>query len=881
MSLEKIGPYEIRSTIGVGSFSKVKLGYNPKTKQEVAIKIISKNNLFSDPKNMERVRRETAIQKLINHPNVLKLYDVYDTKNHLFLILEYVSGGELFDYILESGRVESGQSRIFFQQIIYGLEQMHSFSISHRDLKPENLLLDEDNNIKIADFGMAKMNKSGGFLQTACGSPHYVSPEIIRGRGYEGRKSDIWSCGVILYTLLCGRLPFYQKDYKELLLNIRRGFYEFPNFLGELEKDLISKMLVVNPRKRITIGEIKRHPWFTFNFPKNYIPPRPPIDFGNDIEKPILLKDIDFKIVQNLSQLGLMEGKQIMRKLQSSKANSIKIFYRFYEKHSRQQTKNDEIVQKNTNKKTKKKKKTPKKTLSIKTRKNSFTKVKRSQLTPTKKNTKSPKISLKIQDSGFKESNKIKNGNKYSKNMKSEKILHLFGLIEKTEKQNDLDLIEYSQIMKESELFERKKGDHKNKKKPQNFRNISWNDQETKKAFNNMGSNKSMDNLNEALNTKYKDVRYTKSDPITINNYNRASCSGKKPKTRSLGTKKATETNHQKQKKFHLKSPISIRKLKLNSFRKNNKKHRNVYEMKPKKNCKCSCNCIQKNKQDIFIDLDFELEEKNLQKGFEKMRKQNNYFHSYHNSSSSSGVSGVSSGSSGSSGGSHLNYSDVSNTCRSSEKNLNMSSLFLNIPNNNDNPNTIHSPLQEDVDNSEVGWFDQIVNKKEQKKLNHKLKKQLRQEKKGLMSQLKKNQNIPIFICQNRIIALSSANSVLDLIVELQTALTICNYNWSYPNVNTLKGNIGKLKIKTQIIEKDFDSILDLVTSKMSDVYSKSKISQEEKIKKIKNQVNQNLSEMDPKKDRKWKMAIEFVWKTGSAKKFLEETKNLIHFLSQ
>ncbi|KAJ3449975.1 kp78a-related [Anaeramoeba flamelloides] len=273
-------------TLGSGSFSKVKWAINQKIKQEVAIKIITKNSLLLDSTNMDRVRREIAIQKLINHPNVVKIFDVYETEMHLFLVLEYVSGGELFDYIIDCGRVDSTQSRIFFQQIISGL------------------------------------------LQTTCGSPHYVSPEIIKGRGYDGRKSDIWSCGVILYALLCGMHPFNQKDYKELLYNIRKGVF-FPKYLGEQEKDLISKMLVVDSEKRITIKEIKRHPWFTFNFPKNYLPPSPPIDYGKGIEKPILLKHIDSGIVQDLSQLGLINGKEIIQQLQPIKKISSRSFISF------------------------------------------------------------------------------------------------------------------------------------------------------------------------------------------------------------------------------------------------------------------------------------------------------------------------------------------------------------------------------------------------------------------------------------------------------------------------------------------------------------------------------------------------------------------------
>ncbi|KAJ3429346.1 protein kinase [Anaeramoeba flamelloides] len=887
MSLEKIGPYEI-----------VKWAINEKTKQEVAIKIISKKNLLLDSTNMDRVRREIAIQKLINHPNVVKIFDVYETEKHLFLVLEYVSGGELFDYIIECGRVDSSQSREFFQQIIYGLEHFHSFSISHRDLKPENLLLDKDNNIKIADFGMAKMMETGGLLQTACGSPHYVSPEIIRGRGYDGRKSDIWSCGVILYALLCGMLPFNQKDYKELLYNIRRGVFSFPNYLGELEKDIISKMLVVDPEKRITIKGIKRHPWFTFNFPKNYLPPSPPIDYGKGLEKPILLKNIDYKIVQDLSLLGLMNSKEIIKQLQSDQKNPIKIFYRFYEKHSNHQTKNE-----NDEDKSVKHKKERKKSLPMKKRRNSLNKSR--LLSPTKKKqrkkkeqkTKNQQTTGENYESS--ESVWIKKTNTNSKNMKSAKILHLKELIEKTEKQNDLEMSEFSEIMNKSKIFEGKKGGEKNNKencrlldyekkliKKNSFRqksvkglsHISWTGQKMNKMLDKIEPNEQA----KSNEIDYGGSKLNKSDPIRISNRKSNKNNGgssnlhsirTKSRTRSIGGIRSLSTRN-RNKVFNLRSPLNFKKFKFNSFKMKKKKKKKLHTDKARNEKKAKKKKQEKiDNLELSLDLDLEFEEDYLKKGFEDLKKQNNPFESSKNTRNET----------------NTDY----------EFNMVGSPLFHRTSNQNQNMETILSPRQEDIGSNEKGWFDHLVSKKEQKKLNHKLKRQLKQAKKGLMKQLKENQNIPVFICQNRIIALSSANSVLDLIVELQTALTICNYTWSYPNRNTLKGEIGKLEIKVQIIEKDLNSILDLITinmvdsidqksfqkkinkKKKSNTDNKQYLNKELEMFEIKNLVKKNLNEMNLIGKRKWKLAIEFVWKTGSAKKFMEECENLIRFLSQ
>lgn len=205
-------------------------------------------------KLMLGIRREIVIMKLIDHPNIMSLYDVFEADNELYLLLEYIEGGELFDFLVSKGRLAPPEALKYFREIIYGVDYCHRFNIAHRDLKPENLLLDSHKNIKIADFGMAAMEIANGMLETSCGSPHYASPEIVAGKAYHGSASDIWSCGVVLFALLVGRLPFDDPNMRVLLQKVRAGRFEIPSYIPADAKDLIRKMLVVDPEYRITVS---------------------------------------------------------------------------------------------------------------------------------------------------------------------------------------------------------------------------------------------------------------------------------------------------------------------------------------------------------------------------------------------------------------------------------------------------------------------------------------------------------------------------------------------------------------------------------------------------------------------------------------------------
>lgn len=262
----KIGQYILGKNLGIGAFGKVKLATHCVTGHKVAVKILNKAKIKQLGME-EKVQREINILHLCTHPHIIRLYEVIDTPTDIFLVNEYVSGGELFDYIVSKGRLSSDEARNFFHQIISGVEYCHFQKIVHRDLKPENLLLDSNLNIKIADFGLSNLMRDGDFLRTSCGSPNYAAPEVISGHLYAGPEVDVWSCGVILYALLCGSLPFDDESIPNLFKKIKSGMYSLPSHLSQLARNLIPRMLEVDPMKRITIPEIRLHPWFQHKLP--------------------------------------------------------------------------------------------------------------------------------------------------------------------------------------------------------------------------------------------------------------------------------------------------------------------------------------------------------------------------------------------------------------------------------------------------------------------------------------------------------------------------------------------------------------------------------------------------------------------------------------
>ncbi|KAJ7185580.1 CAMK/CAMKL/GIN4 protein kinase [Mycena filopes] len=269
-----IGPWILGECVGKGASGRVKIAKHRVTGQLAAVKILplaplvnSRASLATQQAKNEKQRlgidREITMMKLMNHPNIMRIYDVYEGTKELFLVLEYIEGGELFDFLVNRGRLPNPEALEYFKQIVYGLNYAHTFSIIHRDLKPENILIASLSPplIKIADWGMAAFAPPSLQLETSCGSPHYASPEIVNGERYQGNATDIWSCGVILYALLTGRLPFDDKNVKVLLSKVKAGKYEMPNWIDPLAQDLLARMLVVDVSRRITIPEILSHPW--------------------------------------------------------------------------------------------------------------------------------------------------------------------------------------------------------------------------------------------------------------------------------------------------------------------------------------------------------------------------------------------------------------------------------------------------------------------------------------------------------------------------------------------------------------------------------------------------------------------------------------------
>ncbi|XP_058515497.1 uncharacterized protein LOC131478886, partial [Ochotona princeps] len=261
-----IGAYRLGSTLGVGTFGKVKLGHHQKTGKKVAVKIINKAKMEAMDMH-EKIRREIKILQSLSHPHVIRLYELIDTPTDIFLAMEYVQGGELFDHVVQRTRVPEYEARHFFQQIVSGVDYCHRHMVCHRDLKPENVLLDEELNVKVGDFGLSNFLRDGAFLKTSCGSPNYASPEVVSGKSYAGTEVDVWSLGVILYALLCGSLPFDDEHVPNLFKKIRHGNFLLPGHLSELARHLIIRMLVVDPSQRITIAEIMQHPWYRHNLP--------------------------------------------------------------------------------------------------------------------------------------------------------------------------------------------------------------------------------------------------------------------------------------------------------------------------------------------------------------------------------------------------------------------------------------------------------------------------------------------------------------------------------------------------------------------------------------------------------------------------------------
>ncbi|KAL3375950.1 hypothetical protein AABB24_002743 [Solanum stoloniferum] len=267
----KVGRYELGRTLGEGTFAKVKFARNVETGDNVAIKILDKEKVMKH-KMIGQIKREISTMKLIRHPNVIRMYEVMASKSKIYIVLEFVTGGELFDKIASKGRLKEDEARKYFQQLINAVDYCHSRGVFHRDLKPENLLLDANGVLKVSDFGLSALPqqvREDGLLHTTCGTPNYVAPEVINNKGYDGAKADLWSCGVILFVLMAGYLPFEESNLVALYKKIHKAEFTCPPWFSSNAKKLIKRILDPNPQTRITITEVIENEWFK----KGYCPP--------------------------------------------------------------------------------------------------------------------------------------------------------------------------------------------------------------------------------------------------------------------------------------------------------------------------------------------------------------------------------------------------------------------------------------------------------------------------------------------------------------------------------------------------------------------------------------------------------------------------------
>lgn len=299
--------YELGKLLGQGTFAKVYHARNIETGENVAIKIVDKEKVLKVGM-IEQIKREISVMRLVRHPNVVQLYEVMASKAKIYFVMEFVRGGELFNKV-SKGKLRVEVARKYFQQLICAVDYCHSRGVYHRDLKPENLLLDDEGNLKVSDFGLsalAESKRQDGLLHTMCGTPAYVAPEVIHRKGYDGAKADIWSCGVILFVLLAGYLPFQDSNLMEMYRKIGKAEFKFPNWFPYDVRKLLLKILDPNPKTRISMARIMENPWFRRGLDPKLLEPGSSDEVN--LGKPDL-KDSLSMLTDN-PHLGTMEPKQ-------------------------------------------------------------------------------------------------------------------------------------------------------------------------------------------------------------------------------------------------------------------------------------------------------------------------------------------------------------------------------------------------------------------------------------------------------------------------------------------------------------------------------------------------------------------------------------------
>ncbi|KAJ3430138.1 protein kinase [Anaeramoeba flamelloides] len=861
---KQIYPFNSKTgkTLGKGSFAKVKLATHNKTKQKVAIKIIQKEDISNSKNLLDRVRREIAVQRLMKHPNVLRVYDVYETTEHLFIILEYVSGGELFDYIVEKGSVPREEARIFFQQIIFAIEYCHSFLIAHRDLKPENLLLDEHKNVKVADFGMAKIMAKNTLLETSCGSPHYASPEVIRGISYDGRKSDVWSCGVILYALLCGYLPFDDPNYSKLLHKVKSGRCKFPNKLMKNEKELIKRMLTVKPENRITIKEIKQHPWFRKNYPKDFVPPSPPVNFDVDLSEPIDSKKIEKKVFQNLIELDWGSKEEVIKALNSNERNAIKVFYTIFNKQT-QKIKNETI------KKRRRRGSLPpnSKIAGRARRRFSF-----SKKHPNKnKNDKNNECSDNNNNNNNNNTNDLVNSFTES-NVTPMDLVVIQEVLERAQNDQEIDLKEYSEVLNKYSIFS-KNNNNNNKESLSSSKkglvadndtfisNIKKNKIEKKKVYGNTNERERENEGGKSNGNGKVNGRENKTENEKEN---------KNENENKRGVKQNDLIENEKDEE---NSNITIDEMEKNILKTNDILHSNKNNDNLIKSDNNVDNLINHNHENKSGNNNNKEKSQNIE-----MNNSNNVNVNKDNSELQTQKKKTGKPKR------RWSFSRLKNEKPARRRSMDETTLrrkprkrsssqdgrLTKINSSNLSKRSL-TPTTERLKIQKKSWFGKYFEKKKQKKINKKFQKKLIQLQETISENIQKFQENQITLRDDRMLVLSD-KSVFEIMGQLQKGLTILNIQWKYTNLITLTGKGFKLKVKIKIKQNSIKKEIER-NKRIEELNSNKKKKKKSKTKK--NSKQDIDHEIQIKSFKKY--VVHFIWKDGTAEKFRDEITNLIH----
>mmetsp|Transcript_148977 Transcript_148977/g.260342 ORF Transcript_148977/g.260342 Transcript_148977/m.260342 type:complete len:448 (-) Transcript_148977:1922-3265(-) len=300
--VKKIGNFQLGKTLGSGTFGKVKYAVDTKDPAQTTYAVKMLNRKSIEEQGMEdQLKSEIAIMKMLSHQNVVKMFQVIQSASHVYIVLELITGGELFDRIVEKRRFQEPQARRYFQQLIFGVHYCHTRGVAHRDLKPENLLLDAHDNLKISDFGLSAIitkgkNGNDSLLNTTCGTPSYVAPEVLKsnahGHGYDGMPVDLWSSGIILFVMLAGYLPFDDPSTNGLFLKIESGEFRMPRYFSAQAKHVIGNLIVVEPKKRWTTKDIMMDHWFREGLDSKVLQRNINIEFDNKDDANVEIHDV-------------------------------------------------------------------------------------------------------------------------------------------------------------------------------------------------------------------------------------------------------------------------------------------------------------------------------------------------------------------------------------------------------------------------------------------------------------------------------------------------------------------------------------------------------------------------------------------------------------